>query len=87
MSEKGSLLPTKCIFAANTPSKGAQMRSNTRPFAQGNLISRIAAFQIIGKARKQGEAIWIKCVVCSYFHKFLHFILKIDKVIIHLGVC
>jgi len=22
-----------------------------------------------------------------YFHKFLHFILKIDEVIIHLGLC
>jgi len=31
----------------------------------------LATFQNIGKARKQ-EAIWIKCVVCSYFHKILH---------------
>jgi len=33
MSEKVPLLPTKCIFTANAPSKSAQMRSKTRPFA------------------------------------------------------
>jgi len=33
MSEKEALLPTKCVFTANAPSKGAQMRSNTRPIA------------------------------------------------------
>jgi len=37
MSEK-ALLPTKCIFATNVPSKGAQIHSATRPFNQ-NLIS------------------------------------------------
>jgi len=33
MSEKEALLQTKRIFTVNAPSKGAQMRSNTRPFA------------------------------------------------------
>ena len=32
----------------------------------------LATFQNIEKARKQ-EAISIKCVVCSYFHKILHY--------------
>jgi len=32
----------------------------------------LATFQNIGKSRKQ-EAISIKCVVCLYFHKVLHY--------------
>jgi len=37
---KEALLPTKRIFATNAPSKGSQMCSTTRIFAQWNLISR-----------------------------------------------
>jgi len=43
MSEKEALLPTKRIFcnsATKAPSRGAQMRRTTRPFAQWNIISR-----------------------------------------------
>jgi len=31
---KKALLPTKSIFATNSPSEGAQVRSTTKPFAQ-----------------------------------------------------
>ena len=64
----------KTLFFNQRPSTDhAQMRSAsaTRPFAQWNLIRVLATFQIIGEARKQ-EAIWIKWVVCSYFHNILH---------------
>ena len=74
MSEKEALLTTKHIFAINAPS--AQMRSTTRPF----VYRALATFQIIGKVRKQGAAIWIKCVDFSYFHKILQ---KFTKFIIH----
>jgi len=39
MSEKKHSYQQSAFFATNAPSKGAQMRSTTRPFAEWNLIS------------------------------------------------
>jgi len=54
------------------PLKGAQkMRSTTRLFARWHLVSRTCNIPKHWKSTKQ-EAIWMKCVLRSYFHKILH---------------
>jgi len=58
-----SLQPTITLKVRKCTVPSNHLRCETRA---------LATFQIIGKARKQGKAIWIKCVVCSYFHKILH---------------
>jgi len=57
------------FFVTNTPSKVRNCADHLR----SEISSRaLATFPNKEKTRKQDEAIWIKCALCSYFDKILY---------------
>ena len=60
-----------CIVS-NVPSyRGANTQDHQNCCAVKSHSRALATFQSNGKARKQ-EAIWMKCVFCSYFDKIVY---------------
>jgi len=64
MSEREALLPTKRIFCNQCSLwRCANAQYHHADHLRSEISSRaLATFQIIGKVRKQGEDIWIRCV-------------------------